>query len=246
MLEFIRNKKQIFDHQVIQNLKLLRNSQRRWGMVIRNLFLLLALVFSISCSPFVKKNIYPVIAQTYSLSCKNVSFSFGFSENSAHFNLWGGIDDCVSIAFKEWSDEVMKRGVKRVVIYVSSEGGEYYAAKAIIGMMDVMKAGGIEIETRIVGKAMSGGGMIAINGQKRCIYPNASMMFHLPGISGAGEMDKETKKRLEKLAEEVKNYIMSKLNISESELNDILGKELLQEEIVKQLGIPLCSPAPED
>jgi hypothetical protein len=164
--------------------------------MLKLLAFLLTLIFSISCSPFVKKNIYPVLAQGYSLSCKNVSFSFGFSENSAHFNLWGGIDDCVSIAFKEWSDEVMKRGIKRVVIYISSEGGEYYAAKAIIGMMKMMRAGGIEIETRAIGKAMSGGGMIAINGQKRCIYPNASMMFHLPQISGAGELDKATRTNL--------------------------------------------------
>jgi hypothetical protein len=101
--------------------------------------LLLTLVFSISCSPFFKKNIYPVVAQAYSLSCKDASFSFGFSEDTAHFNLWGGIDDCTSVAFKEWSDEVMKRNIKRVVIYISSEGGEYYAAKAIIGMMEMMK-----------------------------------------------------------------------------------------------------------
>ena len=69
---------------------------------------------------------------------------------------------------------------KKLVVEIHSGGGSVMSAWRIVGIIDEMRAHGIEIETRCYGLAASAGGIILIAGDigSRFVSPHAEIMIH--------------------------------------------------------------------
>ncbi len=70
--------------------------------------------------------------------------------------------------------------VKKISLYINSEGGVIYSGLAIYDMMNLAKSKGIIVETVCTGIAMSMGLVLLINGTKghRYSLPSATLMAH--------------------------------------------------------------------
>lgn len=72
-----------------------------------------------------------------------------------------------------WHPEITK-----CVFEVMSPGGSMFQAWRIVGIMDMWKARGMKIETRVHGMCMSAGFLVWINGTTRLASPSATLMWH--------------------------------------------------------------------
>ena len=68
--------------------------------------------------------------------------------------------------------------IKKLIIEIHSPGGSVMDAWRIIGLIEEMKARGIEIETRCNGVAASAGAILLVAGDKRLVSPHAEIMIH--------------------------------------------------------------------
>ena len=69
---------------------------------------------------------------------------------------------------------------KKLVVEIHSPGGSVMAAWRIVGIIEEMRAHGIEVETRCYGLAASAGGILLVAGDigKRFVAPHAEVMLH--------------------------------------------------------------------
>ena len=90
------------------------------------------------------------------------------------------ISDSTPEEFLDIYNHAQKHGIKHIIIELHSFGGSLFDAWRTIGIMDMAKAGGITIETRCHGYAMSAGTLIFVNGTmgKRFASNNSLFMFH--------------------------------------------------------------------
>jgi ATP-dependent Clp protease protease subunit len=106
---------------------------------------------------------------------------------------------------KVYSVYDMEYKPKPIKIYIDSYGGYVYQC---FGLLSVMKASKVEIQTIVTGCAMSCGFMIAISGHKRFGYPKATYMYHQVSSVASGkikdlEEDVIETKRLQTMIEEI-------------------------------------------
>jgi ATP-dependent Clp protease protease subunit len=106
---------------------------------------------------------------------------------------------------KVYSVYDMEYKPKPIKIYIDSYGGYVYQC---FGLLSVMKASKVEIQTIVTGCAMSCGFMIAISGHKRFGYPKATYLYHQVSSVASGkikdlEEDVIETKRLQTMIEEI-------------------------------------------
>ena len=111
-----------------------------------------------------------------------------------------------------------------IILYVSSNGGEVDAGFELI---DVIRASKTPVYTVNLGFQYSMGFLIGLAGHKRFATPNAKVLMHDGSqfIYNSGTKVQDQMEFQRKVEERVKDYIISRSNLTEEEYNSKLRVE---------------------
>lgn len=100
---------------------------------------------------------------------------------------------------------------QKIKMYINSPGGSILDGDGVLDTMDILKSGGIEIETWVIGKAASFGALILLNGTpgKRFVLPRSRVMIHQPlgGAKGQAEDIIREAELIKKMKTEINEFI---------------------------------------
>jgi ATP-dependent Clp protease protease subunit len=115
---------------------------------------------------------------------------------------------------------------KDILVIVNSHGGFIHAAWSMIDAMNLLKC---NVHTLSIGKAMSAGALVLMNGTKGKRYstPHSSIMIHklrgeTYGAIDDMDVDMQETKRMQI---EIEDFICSKTKIKSKEISSILGRD---------------------
>ena len=142
------------------------------------------------------------------------------------------IDDNEVIAFFDYIS--WHPNIKHIVFEVQSPGGSMFRAWRIVGLMDLYKARGYTIETRVHGFAASAGFMIFANGTKgyRFATPTAELMWHelisftMFDISGPSDKEDQAKV-LRHLQDTANNWLVQRSKLTKVDIDEKIRKKEL-------------------
>lgn len=101
-------------------------------------------------------------------------------------NIFGEIDEKLSFKVISGLQSMSKSKDKSIDIYINSEGGEAYSGFAIYDFIRSLTD--IEVNTYVVGKAMSMASIIFLAGDNRYVYPESTLMLHSVSSSAEGKV----------------------------------------------------------
>jgi ATP-dependent Clp protease, protease subunit len=104
---------------------------------------------------------------------------------------------------------------KPITLYINSDGGELYES---FNMVDVIESIKSPVNTVCLGRALSGGFVIFVAGEKRFVYKNSILMMHPIRAWTEGDSVPSLLKNAEFLSKETKRmakYFASRTNKSE-------------------------------
>lgn len=110
--------------------------------------------------------------------------------------------------------DIDKKDLKPIYLWVFSYGGDLDQA---YGFVDLCMSSRIPIITINMGVAMSAGLLILLAGNKRYGFKHSQALIHSgsAGFSGTAEQIEEAQKNYKKQLEQMKQYVISRTNISE-------------------------------
>jgi len=127
---------------------------------------------------------------------------------------------------------LMRPEIKRLILEMQSPGGSMMEAWRIVGLMDTLKASGIEVETRCHGFAASAGFMVFINGSRgnRKVSPTAELMWHelisFKFFSIETPSDKEEESRvLRHFQDNCNRWMAGRCNLTKEDLDAKIKKK---------------------
>jgi ATP-dependent Clp protease protease subunit len=143
------------------------------------------------------------------------------SDDEAWIYEWFGIDVASPNAFRK---ELAEHKGKNITVWVDSWGGDVFAAA---GMYNALKEHKGKVTTKVDGKAVSAGSVIAMAGDEILMSPVSIMMIHNPWSRATGEA-KDMRKAADVL-DEVKETIMNayqlKTGKDRAEISDLMDEE---------------------
>lgn len=143
------------------------------------------------------------------------------SSDDAWIYEWFGVPVAHPNAFREALSE--HKG-KNITVWVDSWGGDVFAAAGIYNALKEHKG---KVTTKVDGKAVSAGSVIAMAGDEVMMSPVSIMMIHNPWSMAVGE-SKDMRKRadvLDEVKETIMNAYESKSGMSREEISDLMDKE---------------------
>ncbi len=115
---------------------------------------------------------------------------------------------------------------KDIVVVIDSYGGYVHS---MWGMIDTMNLLSCPIHTLTVGKAMSAGAMVLLNGAKgkRYIAPNASIMLHQlsAGISGTASSLLNEAEEIKRMHKHMCDFIIKNTKIAKNKIAEIMRED---------------------
>lgn len=113
----------------------------------------------------------------------------------------------------------------RIELHISSEGGDVFAAMAVI---DKIMDSKIPIDTYCEGAVASAGTLLSIAGHKRYISKNSCMLIHhvSSGLWGNYEDFKDEMKNLDLITDMIKNVYLKKTKFKAKQLDKLLAHDL--------------------
>jgi ATP-dependent Clp protease protease subunit len=127
------------------------------------------------------------------------------SDDDAWFYEWFGIQVTSPNAFRE---ELAQHKGKNITVWIDSWGGDVFAAA---GIYTALKEHDGKVTTKIDGKAVSAGSVIAMAGDEILMSPVSVMMIHNPWISTEG--DASDMRHAADVLDEVKETIVNAYRI---------------------------------
>ena len=161
----------------------------------------------------------PVVEQMVleNLKRRIIDFNDDFNENTIYklrYRLEKIVrqDDMMNIPMKSR---------KPITIRIGSYGGYVHELSGALSLIERLKKRGYTINTECDTKAMSCGFVLLCSGVNRRVSPYASILYHSVSAGAMGKVaqmidDVEESKRLNEM---IKNYIVSKTNITKEELD---------------------------
>ena len=115
--------------------------------------------------------------------------------------------------------------IPEIKIHINSEGGEIFAAMA---MVDTIKLCKVPITTIVEGQAASAATLISVVADKRLITSNSHMLIHqlTTGFWGKHNEFQDEMKNQKRLMKLIKKLYQEHTNISQYELNNCLSKDI--------------------
>ena len=150
-------------------------------------------------------------------------------EKNAELTLYGEISD-----YSWWGDEVTPKQFKEDLdalgdidtlnVYINSTGGDVFAGQTIYSILKRHKA---KVNVYIDGLAASIASLIAMAGDKVIMPVNAMMMIHNPWTWAEGNANdfRKLADDLDKITQASINAYMSRVNITEDKLKELLDAE---------------------
>lgn len=113
----------------------------------------------------------------------------------------------------------------RIELHISSEGGDVFAAMAVV---DKIIGSKIPIDTYCEGAVASAGTLLSIAGHKRYISKNSFMLIHhvSSGLWGNYEDFKDEMKNLDLITTMIKNVYLKKTKFKSKQLDKLLAHDL--------------------
>jgi len=138
--------------------------------------------------------------------------------------LYGQIDQEICLATQKillYLDSVDQRDIN---IYISGPGGSIYDG---FGLIDFMKTIKSPINTFCVGLAASMSALIFLNGDKRYMLPNSSLMLHQPlgGASGQASDIELIANQILKIKSKVNEMIKANSNLKIVKIEQITDRD---------------------
>lgn len=111
-------------------------------------------------------------------------------------------------------------------IYINSDGGEVHSA---LSVFDTIRNNSVEINTIISGNASSAATIISLAGHNRQITTNSYMLIHNISSEFWGKMHEfeDEMKNMSKLTNNLKRIYKNETNITKTQLDSLLKKDLL-------------------
>ena len=109
-------------------------------------------------------------------------------------------------------------------LFVDSYGGAVYQC---FGLLSIMKSKGTPVDTIVTGCAMSCGFLIAIHGNHRKVYENATLMYHQvsSGVHGTAKEIEEEVIEIKRLQEKIEDMTKKYTKINSKQLEKIYKKK---------------------
>lgn len=126
-----------------------------------------------------------------------------------------------------------------IKLYINSLGGDVYDMWSLV---ELMKSSKTPIHTYCTGYAMSCGFLIFLAGNKRYIGSNSTLLYHQIAAWKAGKYEdfKQNITHLDRMQNQIEQYVMVRTSISQKKLDEIRVKKIdwhiYPEEAIK-LGI---------
>lgn len=174
----------------------------------------------------------------------------------AHFYCYGGIGNgegkISSLTVSKFLNSLPPE-VEEVCVHISSYGGNVFEGYAI---HDLLKNCGKKVTTIAEGPVMSIATMVLLSGEKRIIYPNATVMTHLPKVI-MEEGEEYRSKELIELGSDMKEeevkmiaFYCDKTGLDEETVKGLCAKDTyltadkaLELKFVTEIGAPIKAVA---
>ena len=113
---------------------------------------------------------------------------------------------------------------KPIKIYIDSYGGQVYQC---FGLLSIIENSNTPIYTIVTGCAMSCGFLIAIHGNHRKVYENATLMYHQvsSGVHGTAKEIEEEVIEIKRLQEKIEDMTKKYTKINSKQLEKIYKKK---------------------
>jgi ATP-dependent protease ClpP protease subunit len=132
------------------------------------------------------------------------------------------LTDIDDIEVKNFFDYIITNKIKKVTIESNGPGGSLLAAWRIIGIINNAKSNNIQVDTKVLGYALSANFIVFMAGDKRIVSPYAEMMYHEVRMKDYKEQTPSSAKEdadvLIHLQESVDEYISNKCDMTKEEL----------------------------
>jgi ATP-dependent Clp protease protease subunit len=114
---------------------------------------------------------------------------------------------------------------KKIYLYINSPGGDVLSG---LNLCDIMKVSKTPIVTICFSYGYSMGCVIFVSGHERIMFPSSSLLIHdgSMSLSGSNNKVKDLQKFYAKLDDFIKNAIVGNSNISASEYDENIDREL--------------------
>ena len=151
-------------------------------------------------------------------------------------SLYDPIDQYYGIHEQHFKQLFQKAGTDDIILYINCPGGSAHIAQTIRAMMARYKG---KITTHVDGIAASASSLVAIQGDRRTMHPDAQIMVHRTHVFAMGNADdlKSTVAQLEKADEAQVRLFSEQTGSSKQKIEEMLKAEtFMSAQEAKDLG----------